>query len=564
MTLPTKETVYIDVDDDVTSIIDKVVSSEAELVAVVMPKRTGSLQSITNMRLLKKASSNAQKKVVLVTKEQSVLPLAGMAGVHIADSLSSKPYIPDKPDIDNAMPSQAEQSSEPEILDPTKPIAELESNSKLEDVDDGDIRDLDAPVDLAPASTPKSKKSVRVPNFNNFRKKLFIGLAGLVALLLLFYWAFFIVPSAEITISTDTSSSELQFNLVADSSIEEPNEETLLARANLGEFTQENSKTVEASGEENRGERATGTMTLTNCINDGVEKTVPSGTAFTSDNLTFVTTRTVVLEEAVFSGFLCRSAEFGQSQEVPVRAEKPGTEYNIESTRYQSSISGIVASGSDMTGGTDRLVSVVSRSDVESARRDLLENLSDSEIRERLSGELDQAGFLPVVGTYTRGDTSFDESAKVGDEVNEVTVSAKARHTMMGVNRSDINKFIELESSEQLDSASQVMVDSGLDQAQIRVLDRQSENRVQISISTIIVVGPDLDVNQIKADLAKMRRGEVVRDLEGRTGVREAEVAFSPFWVSKIPSRADKVNIEILSVDDAAEETNTGDVVEEE
>jgi hypothetical protein len=543
-----KETVYIDVDDDVTSIIDKVTSSKADIVAVVMPKHSGSLQSITNMRLLKKSSEQANKKMVLVTKDQSILPLAGLAGLYVAESMTSKPYIPTSPELGASQ--EGPQSIEDGEIDPSKPIGELDDSSRTVDLDDGDIRDLDKPVELSPPSTPKSKKSIKVPNFNSFRKKLIIGLGALVALVLLWYWAFSIVPRANITISTDTSSSELQLSFVADTGVDEPDEEALLTRAQLGEFSQTNSRTVEATGEENRGERATGTMTLTNCVNDGLEKTVPSGTAFSTGSLSFVTTRSVVLEEAVFSGRTCRSSEFGYSQEVPVRAEDPGSEYNLGARNYESSIRGIQASGSDMQGGTDRKVSIVSRSDIDSARNGLIEDISDNEIRQNITQELEQAGYLPIIGTYNRGDVVVEQSAEVDEEADEVTVSASAVHTMIGVNKSDLEKLIQNESTEQLDSADQVLVDSGLEQARFRVLDRQSNNRAQIEVVTIIVVGPDLDVDQIKLDLAKMRRGEAVRDLEGRTGVREAEVSFSPFWVSKIPKRVNRVNVEIVNVND--------------
>jgi hypothetical protein len=548
--VPAKETVYIDVEDDVTSIIDKVTSSKADIVAVVMPKRSGSLQSVTNMRLLKKSSEQANKKMVLVTKDQAIMPLAGLAEVYVAESLTSKPYVPTSPEASLTHENPQELDSDLNEIDPTKPIGELDDGSKMVDLDDGDIRDLDAPVELSPPSKPKSKKGTKVPNFNSFRKKLFIGLGALVAVILLWYWAFVIIPKANIIVSTDTSSSELQLAFVADANVEQADEETLLARANVGEFTQSNSRTVEATGEENRGERATGTMTLTNCINDGLEKTVPAGTSFSTGNLNFVTTRSVVLAEALFSGRTCRSGDQGYSQEVPVRAENPGTEYNLGSRDYQSSISGILASGSDMAGGTDRKVSIVSRSDIDSARNGLIEDVSDNDIRQNITQELEQAGYLPIIGTYTRGEVEIEQTAEVGDEADEVTVSANANHTMLGVNKSDLEKFIASESTEQLDSADQVLVDSGLDQARFRLVDRQSNDRAQIEVTTIIVVGPDLDIEQIKADLAKMRRGEAIRDLEGRTGVREAEIAFSPFWVSKIPNRANRVNIEIVNVND--------------
>src|SRR5947209_6825023 len=94
---PGKDTVYVDPEDDITGIIDKVEGVKNKVVALVLPKRTTALQSNVNMRLLKRSSDNARKNVVLITAEKALLPLAGAAGLHVAKSLQSKPEIPAPP-----------------------------------------------------------------------------------------------------------------------------------------------------------------------------------------------------------------------------------------------------------------------------------------------------------------------------------------------------------------------------------------------------------------------------------------------------------------------------------
>src|SRR5438270_1969810 len=92
-----KDVIYIDIDDEITSIIDKVQSSDAKILALVLPKRAAVFQSIVNMKLLKRAADSAKKNLVLITSEAGLLPLAGAAGVHVAKSLTSKPEIPAGP-----------------------------------------------------------------------------------------------------------------------------------------------------------------------------------------------------------------------------------------------------------------------------------------------------------------------------------------------------------------------------------------------------------------------------------------------------------------------------------
>src|SRR4051812_15266916 len=94
---PSKDVIYVDVDDEITSIIDKLENSENKVVALVLPKRAASLQSIVNMKLLKRSADNASKNVVLITSEAALIPLAGAAGLHVAKNLHTAPGVPDAP-----------------------------------------------------------------------------------------------------------------------------------------------------------------------------------------------------------------------------------------------------------------------------------------------------------------------------------------------------------------------------------------------------------------------------------------------------------------------------------
>src|SRR3989344_8383697 len=99
MTEAAKDIIYIDIDDEITSIIEKVSASKHKIVALVLPKRATVLQSIVNMKLLKRRADSGGKRVVLITSEAGLLPLAGAVGLHAAKTLQSKPEIPPPPDV---------------------------------------------------------------------------------------------------------------------------------------------------------------------------------------------------------------------------------------------------------------------------------------------------------------------------------------------------------------------------------------------------------------------------------------------------------------------------------
>src|SRR6266568_4360368 len=89
-----KDTIYVDIDDEITAVIDKVRSSPGRVVALVLPKRATVFQSVVNMKLLKRSAQTAKKNIVLVTTETGLLPLAGAVGLHVAATPQSRPEIP--------------------------------------------------------------------------------------------------------------------------------------------------------------------------------------------------------------------------------------------------------------------------------------------------------------------------------------------------------------------------------------------------------------------------------------------------------------------------------------
>ena len=64
------QTFYIDIDEEITSIVDRLRKSQAEEIIIVVPKRALLIQSIVNLKLLKKESDGMGKQVVIVTQDK--------------------------------------------------------------------------------------------------------------------------------------------------------------------------------------------------------------------------------------------------------------------------------------------------------------------------------------------------------------------------------------------------------------------------------------------------------------------------------------------------------------
>ena len=77
----TKDVLYIDVEDDITTIVGKIKASKEKIVAIVPPARYGVLQSAVNMRLLKRTADTVKKHIVIISSSQALASLAASASI---------------------------------------------------------------------------------------------------------------------------------------------------------------------------------------------------------------------------------------------------------------------------------------------------------------------------------------------------------------------------------------------------------------------------------------------------------------------------------------------------
>ncbi len=81
------QTFYIDIDEEITSIIDRLRKAKAQEIIIVVPRRALLIQSIVNLKLLKKEAEHLGKQVVIVTQDKLGKLLVEKAGIAIEQRL---------------------------------------------------------------------------------------------------------------------------------------------------------------------------------------------------------------------------------------------------------------------------------------------------------------------------------------------------------------------------------------------------------------------------------------------------------------------------------------------
>jgi len=573
MAAASKDTIYIDIDDEITAIIDKLRDSNSKVVALVLPKRAATLQSVVNMKLLKRSADESKKNVVLITSEAGLLPLAGMVGLHVAKTLNTKPEIPTAPTTNDDEETVDEEAGlfgtdEPEI-DRNQPVGQLAGAAGLgaaalagDGVETVELPDDELPADQAAnaakvtgaaalAKKPKKDKSLKVPNFDSFRMKLVFGVLVLILLVIGFIFAFKVLPKATIEITTNASNVNVtqDINLSTTATSLDAKENIVPAK----QVTQKKTYTqqTDATGQQNNGAKATGkvTISLNDCSQSQV--TVPAGTGVSNGGLTYITQQAANLS-SVKVGNQCKNSSFPNfsTATVDVVAQSAGEKYNSGSNSYAvANFTGLVsATGTAMSGGTDDIKQVVSQADIDTAKGKI--NTDDKAVKQSLEDQLSKENLYPITATFSAGTPKVTTSASVGTAANSVTVTEEVTYTMFGVNEDDLNALIDNNVKAQIDTNQQSILSQGLDDATFNVASSTATG-AQLTLQTTATVGPELDVDAIKQEAAGKKTNDVKKMLQENSDVKDVTVKYSPFWVTSVPGSTSKINVII------AKPTNT-------
>ena len=555
MSVTAKDTIYIDIDDEITAIIDKLGQSEHKIVALVLPKRATVLQSIVNMKLLKRSADAKNKKIVLITSEASLLPIAGAVKVHVAKTIQSKPIIPPAPqtlsdDIqaDDNEELQQDEDEDEDGLDASKSVGSLAAASAINNDEetielDEDLEDIDVEKDDSKKSKKKSSKK-KIPNFDTFRKRLLIGGGIFVGLIVLFFIFNTILPKAKIVIKSDSISVNTDVPFTANTAFTSFDADAGKVPATKKDISKTDSTKVPATGQKNIGDKATGTVTLKNCAKVDGAFTIPAGTVLTTGASSFSVNETTLLPSSTFSGTnTCTTV----GKTVNVTSTAAGDQYNISGGRTfavsgVASITGIDSSA--MSGGTNKLVSVVSDQDVETAKQKISDKSKDSATTD-LKKQFSNDDLFLIPESITSSAANVTATPKVGEEASEVTVSSTTVYTGLGVKESYLNTLVENSAKKQIDTTKQSISDNGLSKAIFRLEDKKSATDQRFRVQSTVSTGTQIDQEALKKEIAGKKKGDV-QDLIGKLpGVKDVTVSYSPFWVYKTPSNPSKITITV-------------------
>jgi hypothetical protein len=553
-----KDVIYIDVDDDVTAIIGKIKKANEKIVALVPPKRAGTLQSAVNLRLLDRMAKTEKKHLVLITNNQALVALAANAKIPVAKNLQSKPEIADVPALVVDDGDDIIDGSELPVGDHAKTVKVKDGTRTSDDTRSDAIDDLNIDgEDVAVGATAvaaasrgtkavakKGKNRPKIPNFDSFRKKLFFGIAGGVALIALLVWMFVFAPAATVIITASTSPQPISGSVRLGGTAA-----TNFSQGVVSSIAQEEKKDVSveftATGQKDVGQKATGTMQLTRTSVSSNPITVPAGTSFSASGLTFVSTESATLDGTTIGpgGIVQDSATVG------VVATSAGDQYNLSSRSYQSSVGGFSSQGSAMTGGTSKIAKVVSADDIERAQGQLIGQSTDQEkaaLKKKFTN-----GEIVIDSSFTVDRGGAVSSPAVDQEAadGKAKLTIPTTFTIQAVTKSGLDTYLKASIESNIDKQTQKIYSTGADKATLSNFRKEGDKMIA-TVNATGRVGPQIKDDEVKEEVKGKIYGEVQQTLEAQNGITAVDVQFSYFWVRTVPNDTNKIQIEFKVEDE--------------
>jgi hypothetical protein len=518
--------IYLDPSDGIEATIDRLKRLKSPEVALVVPKESPLLQSLTGLKRLAAESRVLQKQVRLVTDDRTGRSLAEQAGLETLASLdpAGSPRLTRVP-ID--------------VIRPPAPKPEPKAPTPARSTPYEAPEPVRRPVPSSPAKPGRFRRfGITLPTWLKRGRTPWI--AGGVLLLLLLPLFLFVLPSATIHLTPKADPLQLERDVIVDASATEVKveEASVIIPGKAGERTEEGSTTAAATGKKDVGERARGTVTVKNC-EDSSSHNLPAGSTLRSAGLSFTTNNAVTLPAAVVVGGVVTCGE----AQVGITAAAAGANYNLSNATFTVPLSGNYSATGSTSGGSTRQVTVVSQGDVDSAKTKLTEELTERAKRE-LARALGDGVRLPKEALQVSA-VSATPSPAVGAEAANFTLQLTLQVKALGFNEEDLRKALVEAAKPELGDDREVMVEE----------DQEAELEVRSSDLAAGTINMHASLEAFSA--RRYVPGEVAGAIKGKTvkqaeeyfreedAISEVKVSIWPSFKSRLPYFASRIKIRL-------------------
>ncbi|HEB01485.1 MAG TPA: hypothetical protein ENI16_00625, partial [Candidatus Portnoybacteria bacterium] len=197
------QTIYIEKDEEITSICERLGKNKAKEIAIVIPKGAVLFQSIVNLKLLGKEASKLEKKIFIITSDKFGQNLAAKADLAVRQKLELEESVETEPEEETKIsvrpagekPSSGRVVRVSDIIKPSeRPVEEVKRKVEI------GRPPVEKKEEYPKLKPKKEKREVFLPAFSAKFFLIFVCLSLVIVALV----TFSVLPTANITITPRT------------------------------------------------------------------------------------------------------------------------------------------------------------------------------------------------------------------------------------------------------------------------------------------------------------------------------------------------------------------------
>ncbi len=561
--------IYLEADDEITTVVEKIRRSPADKLTVVVPKRAVVMQSIVNLQILGRQASQLNKTIAIVCTDAGGRALAQRAGLlvkkHISDPFPGgrKKVAVNGDGIRQSVPVQqieklreiykeegieelpkagplatthtVERAARIAAQSPTKKIfAKKTVAPVVENLSGEEVAAEDRLAKVKAKVQPKSRLPRKWVRYAILFVVLALGILGTVLALVL--------PKATIVVVPKSQAATADPEITVQVGLTTADPVTLTIPGTLVQDQADSTKTFQASGTKTVGTPAVGAVNFSNSYSSD-PRTIAAGTKLTVDGKTYKLTSAVTIPGATISGGdTVPGTATGNAQ-----AENIGDTYNRgASTLAISGLSAaeaekITARSDSFTGGTSEDKKIVTADDIKNGTAALLEDLG-KQLLLRLP-TIDLGGKKILTDAIIVGVDAAEPSLKVGDEGTEFSLKVTASAKAIVFDEAELKSIAESRLARDLPSDQEFLPDKAATTTYAMTAKDLVAGKMALKAHVEKFVIPKLDLAQFQRDLIGKTAPEARAYFSKLSQIDHVEVKFWPFWVQRIPKKTDRISI---------------------
>ena len=535
-----RETLYLDNDEEITSVVDKLKSAGSNSLDIVIPKNALLLQSVVNLKLLKKQAEGLSKDITIVTQDKVGQKLAEQIGIPVVNNPGDAPKEMNVSEAEKPLSEEdielkegaAVAAGAAAVADPNAVVAatsEVATPTTPEPETAG-------PVDLTKGKPVKDKKG--------WKKKAKIwAIVGAFVTLALIVAGYIFVPLATVNIklAAEKKKVDLAFTVNKDNSGVDTGASTIPGRV-ISEEKEVTSKYT-ATGKKKVGEKATGTVAISNKYSTTPQSIVAGTRVVTASGLVFTTNTNVTVP-----GYTKPGADIiAGTANVGATASDVGANYNVshpthftipaaEATIYADTTAAF-------TGGSSRDITFVTQADVNTAKEEATKN-SQAELKQLImDGANDDEKLLDEAMEIKQ--ISAEPSVAVNGEAAEFNLKTKFGVKAIVYKEDDLKKLAENTLGEQIGSTKELVEKESL-LSSVEFTDADYEKGVMHArLAGEAFIATKLVEDKVKTDISGDADGKAVEYLKAIDGIEDVEIKYFPSFLKRIPRIKSHVYIKV-------------------